>query len=415
MQGIALLTAQSVFYFAVMAALFRLRHVAGLGLFYSTLGVMHFLETYLAAVFFIELPFGLISPGSTVMFSGKLAMILLLYMREDAETVRQPVYGLLVGNFLMVGLVIILRLHGPLANTPGYTPDLRLMDQMGVLMVWGTMLLFIDAIGMIMLYERLGRSGRLAAPLRAFLCLAAVLTFDQVCFFAGLHLVVGTPISALIGGWIAKMGAAAAYSGYIWLYLALVERGPSGLAPRRLADVFSALTYRERYEELLGRSRLDPLTGALNREQFETIGPGSLMQALSRGQPVSLAIIDVDHFKAINDNYGHLAGDEVLRRVADAIRSSVRGNDKVFRYGGEEFVVLCEGMDHDDALAHAERLRSVVPEAAGNAVAEPPTISIGVATATGQDDNLVALFHRADRHLYEAKRGGRNRVVGDAA
>lgn len=102
MAGILLLLAQALIYFGVMALLFRLRHVMGLGVFLCALGVMHFLETYLAAVFFIQLPFGLLSPGSTVLFSGKLAIILLFYIREDAETVRQPIYGLLVGNFLMV-------------------------------------------------------------------------------------------------------------------------------------------------------------------------------------------------------------------------------------------------------------------------------------------------------------------------
>src|SRR6218665_3026813 len=108
MQGILLLLAQGLTYFGVMAALFRARKVLGLGPFLCALGVMHFLETYLAAVFFVQLPFGVVSPGSTVLFSGKLAIILLFYIREDAETVRQPIYGLLVGNFLMVALVLTL-------------------------------------------------------------------------------------------------------------------------------------------------------------------------------------------------------------------------------------------------------------------------------------------------------------------
>ena len=82
-----------------------------IGMILLVLGVMHFLETYLASVFYVALPFGMVSPGSAVLFSGKLVMLLLLYMKEDAATVRQPIYGLLLGNALMVGLVLLLRLH----------------------------------------------------------------------------------------------------------------------------------------------------------------------------------------------------------------------------------------------------------------------------------------------------------------
>ncbi|MGO4841823.1 GGDEF domain-containing protein, partial [Rhizobiaceae sp. 2RAB30] len=115
------------------------------------------LETYLASVFYIELPFGMLSPGSTVLFSGKLAMLLLLYIKEDATTVRQPIYGLALGNMLMIGLVLLLRLHELAPLPDGRLPDIPFVDQMGWLMVWSTALLFIDAIVIIMLYERLGR------------------------------------------------------------------------------------------------------------------------------------------------------------------------------------------------------------------------------------------------------------------
>ena len=106
-----LLLAEAVVYFSVMVTLFRFRKRIGLGVFVCALGVMHFLETYLASVFYVALPFGMVSPGSAVLFSGKLVMLLLLYMKEDAATVRQPIYGLLLGNALMIGLVLLLRLH----------------------------------------------------------------------------------------------------------------------------------------------------------------------------------------------------------------------------------------------------------------------------------------------------------------
>src|SRR3546814_12634241 len=93
--------------------------------------LMHVLETYLASVFYIELPFGIVSPGSTVLFSGKLAIILMMYIREDAAVVRQPIYGLLIGNFLIVGLMAILRNHEVVTAVPGRLPAFGFVDEMG--------------------------------------------------------------------------------------------------------------------------------------------------------------------------------------------------------------------------------------------------------------------------------------------
>ncbi len=412
MAGFALLVTQALLYFAVMAVLFRFRHITGLGLFFCALGVMHFLETYLAAVFFIELPFGLISPGSTVLFSGKLAIILMLYIREDAETVRQPIYGLLIGNFLMVGLVLLLRLYGPSAALPGYNPDLTLMDQMGVLMVWGTSLLFIDSIAIILLYERLRGPVFGSATLRIFVSLSCLLTFDQVGFFLGLHMVAGTPISALIGGWIAKMGAAAFFSGMVGLYLHAFEKRLPDAGRKELADVFSKLTYRHRYEELLGRTGLDGLTGALNRDRLDVLGEASLGKARARNLPASLTMIAIDRFIEMNDHYGHAAGDAVLKGVAERIKASVRGSDQIYRYGGEEFVVICEGVTHRDALAQAELLRQSVATSLDGAPSLTPTVSIGVTTLPEDGDKLTDLLRQADRRLYEARRRGHDQVVG---
>lgn len=415
MSGTVLLLGQALIYFGVMAALFRLRHVMGLGAFLCALGVMHFLETYLAAVFFIELPFGLLSPGSTVLFSGKLAILLLFYIREDAETVRQPIYGLLIGNFLMVALVATLRLYEKPINLPGYNPDLVLIDQMGALMVWGTSLLFIDSIALILLYERLRRLLPDSVVLRSCISLALILSFDQVAFFIGLHLVTGTPFSALFGGWAAKMGAAVTYSALIGLYLSLFERRTAETAPLPLSDIFYKLTYRHKYEELLGKTGHDALTGALTRERFETLGQVTLARGMAAKRPVSLAILDVDNFKSINDRYGHLTGDEVLRRMVDCLRAEIRSDDHIFRYGGEEFIVLCENMPHETALASAERMRLAVQGTLAQEFAAAPTVSIGVATFPDDAGDIRSLVAHADAHLYEAKRLGRDRVVGNPA
>ena len=175
---------------------------------------MHFLETYLASVMYVPLPFGIVaSPGSTVLFSGKLMLLLPVYIREDAVVVRQPIYGLLIGNVLLLALAALMRIHGAGAFAAGHQSDFGFLDQMGALMVWGTLILFADCVMMILLYERLRalRGGYLLV--RLALTGALVLSFDQAAFFAGLHYLTGAPLSVLFGGWASKMAAVAIYAG----------------------------------------------------------------------------------------------------------------------------------------------------------------------------------------------------------
>ena len=222
--NLLLLGAEAALYFAVMAALFRFRHRFGIGTFFCALGSMHFLETYLASILYVSLPFGIvISPGSAVLFSGKLVMLLLVYIREDASTVRQPIYGLLIGNFLMVGLVLLMRHHVLVPAVPEQLPDFRFMNEMGGLMIWGTLLLFIDSILIILIYEQSSEWLGERQALRIILSAALVLTFDQLGFFAALRLIVGVPIEVLYSGWIAKMVAAVVFGLMTAAYLRWLE------------------------------------------------------------------------------------------------------------------------------------------------------------------------------------------------
>lgn len=409
LRNILLLTAEALLYFGVMTALFRARARIGIGVFLCAIGVMHFLETYLASVFYVALPFGIVSPGSAVLFSGKLAMLLLLYIKEDAATVRQPIYGLLLGNALMVALVLVLRQHETAPLPSGKLPDIAFIDEMGWLMVWGTALLFLDAILVILLYERLGRILGKAPFTRMFATIACVLSFDQIGFFAALHLVSSAPIAAFVGGWFAKMGAAMIYSLLLVAYLrwAESERHPE---PRGLADIFQTLTYRERYEALVETVGRDGLTGLLHRGRFETEGERAVADALRNGTPLSLILIDVDHFKSINDRFGHAEGDRVLKSLAMLLSRTV-GGDKAFRIGGEEFAVLC-ALPHGLARLLGESVRNAV-KSSGSSVEF--TLSAGVATVSPGVDSLGALFALADKRLYLAKATGRDRVMGDGA
>ena len=405
-----LLLGEAFFYFGSMALLFRLRRTIGIGVFMCAVGVMHFLETYLASAFYVELPFGMVSPGSAVLFSGKLVMLLLLSIKEDAPAVRQPIYGLLLGNTLMIGLVLLLRLHDVAPLPSGQVPDIAFVDQMGWLMVWGTTLLFVDAILIILLYEELGhRLGRFRF-LRVLASVAAILTFDQAGFFMALHFVADAPLEVFFGGWAAKMAAAVVYSALLCAYLRLFEKREEA-RPREVSDVFHALTFRERYEALVEQAGRDSLTGLLHRGRFEDTGRERVARAKEDGRPLSLLIIDVDHFKSINDRFGHAEGDRVLKLVADELRQAAEADDQVFRIGGEEFAVLSP-YPHAVARLLAENIRERIRFAG---ITPDLSVSIGIAALDERPGGLAALFALADERLYVAKASGRDRVVGQAA
>jgi diguanylate cyclase (GGDEF)-like protein len=411
--NVLLLAGDALVYFAVLAGLFRARAKLGLGAFFCALGVMHFLETYLASIFYVALPAGIVtSPGSTVLFTGKLMLLLMVYIREDAVMVRQPIYGLLAGNLLLAGLALVLRHHQIVPLGPGRDADFGFLDEMGALMLWGTAVLFFDCIIIILLYER--SRAWLGDRVLARLALsgAAVLSFDQAAFFLGLHVLTGAGVAVLVGGWIAKMGAVALYSLLVGVYLRWLEqpRRKVTSAPR-ISDVFDMLTYRERYEDLLARSGRDALTGALDRGRLQSQGRGAIEDAVYAGRPISLLLIDVDHFKSFNDRFGHAAGDHELKRIACVIAATVRAGDLFFRFGGEEFVVIADGLGAVPALALAERIRR---EIASSPPSMPTTItaSIGIASCGEDAGDYDALFEIADKRLYEAKASGRNCVIG---
>jgi len=156
----------------------------------------------------------------------------------------------------------------------------------------------------------------------------------------------------------------------------------------------------------------DQLTGAYNREFLHQRLPEELAKAERGEAPLSLAMVDVDHFKPINDRYGHDVGDLVLAEVAAKLRSAIRGNDVLVRYGGEEFLVLLPKTDVRAASEVAERMRLTLQEEtffAGDSPIEV-RISVGIAEHLRGSDSPTTLIRRADSALYLAKEGGRNRV-----
>lgn len=163
----------------------------------------------------------------------------------------------------------------------------------------------------------------------------------------------------------------------------------------------------------------DPLTGLHNRRYLDAQLPNLVEHAVTRHRELAVLLVDIDHFKSVNDTHGHAVGDEVLKEFAIRIRKNVRGFDLACRYGGEEFVIVMPETSRDTALRVAERLRERVASqpitVAGGLRQLSVTISVGVATLDSNADTPEVLIGRADQALYQAKRAGRNRVVADAA
>jgi len=193
----------------------------------------------------------------------------------------------------------------------------------------------------------------------------------------------------------------------------LIARVRTQLRRKRYADAL-----RTTLTDSINAALVDALTGLYNRRYLETHLAGLLAQAAERSDPLSLMVLDIDHFKSINDTWGHDAGDEVLRAFAQRVKAGVREADLVCRLGGEEFVVIMPDAEQRYAASIAERVRQQVeaePFAIeGGARTIKVTVSIGLAEARG-DRSPDTFFKRADRALYRSKHEGRNRVTLDAA
>ncbi len=162
------------------------------------------------------------------------------------------------------------------------------------------------------------------------------------------------------------------------------------------------------------KSEVDPLTGCYNRRKYEEILAKEIRKAESSGKKLSLILMDIDHFKHFNDTYGHDAGDTVLRNFSKCLRNNLKGNRFLFRWGGEEFVVLCPGDDLSSAVKIANYLRTRI-ESSRLFDRQQVTCSIGVSTWHHDlNDNDENLFKRADDALYRAKENGRNRVYQES-
>ncbi len=198
---------------------------------------------------------------------------------------------------------------------------------------------------------------------------------------------------------------------YLWVHDRgrVCEHGPDG-APVRVVGMVQDVSDRKQLElQLQALASSDMLTGLANRRQGTLFLKSQVELCQRLALPLGLAFIDIDNFKAINDVYGHLSGDQVLRQVGLVIKGAVRGSDMVCRWGGEEFIVIATNTTVEQIALVAEKIRAaVVSELGGHT--PPVTVSIGVAAGASPAIDVMALMAAADSALYRAKAAGRNRV-----
>jgi diguanylate cyclase (GGDEF)-like protein len=191
-----------------------------------------------------------------------------------------------------------------------------------------------------------------------------------------------------------------------------------GRAERQTADVETrAADEARRFETHIAALRsmveIDALTGIANRRGFMKFADDAMAQFRRYGHPFAIVMVDMDHFKTINDTHGHAAGDAAIRTVAGIMEAAVRPSDKCGRFGGEEFIVLLREISPETVQETAERIRDAVAstQLQLNATSISLTISLGVALADASDRDIQDIVERADLALYAAKGAGRNRVM----
>ncbi|OGA01498.1 MAG: hypothetical protein A3H35_08605 [Betaproteobacteria bacterium RIFCSPLOWO2_02_FULL_62_17] len=410
---ISLMIFEAAFAAAVLLALFSARRVLGLASIYTTVGVFYYLATLLAGTTFVKVAPGLLlSPGSVALFPACLFAVLLVYIREDAKEARSMIYGLLAANVTasLLGLAVVQHLRGPLAVNPlGLPPELFVQSPR--LFVVGTLALFADTILIILVYEAVSRVLR-PLLLRIWTSLALVLVFDTLLFVTGGFIEHPAYFEILLSGILGKIAAAAVYAVALTLYLP--RAGADEDAHASLGDLFHVLTYRQKFEALRAQAARDPLTGVYNRGFCDELLNSQIASARRSGAAVAVMMVDVDHFKWINDTHGHAEGDRALRVIAQALAGVVRASDVVCRYGGEEFCLILPGTLLDSATLLAGRICEEVPAACARenvAGGARITVTIGVAAYPGDGVNAGALIRAADQRLYRGKHAGRDRFV----
>lgn len=414
---------ETVLVSSMLLLFFRVRATFGLAPIYTTLGVFFQLSNLLAATIYVEVPPNfLLSPGSVVLFPASIFAVLFIYIREDAAEARKLIYALVATNLVasLLNLLVVLHLRGGSVFNPFHlAPDLFVHKPRIDLV--GSFSLFFDSILIVLVYEFFARRFPRFLFLPIFLSMTLVLAFDTVFFVTGSFVEQPNYLNILLSGLIGKTVAAFLYSVVLTIYLRRFDvTEPVQPGERRaLGDLLGVLTYRQKYEAMRIQATRDALTGVYNRAFFDDILASELAFSQRTNRPMALIMIDVDHFKSINDSFGHSAGDRALVQVAHTMQAIIRKSDFLCRYGGEEFAVVLPDSDLAHAKDLAQRLCAELPKICSIQGNDPSTrraitATIGLASFPEEADSAEALIKLADSRLYRGKQQGRNCVVADS-
>ncbi len=410
-----LLGAEAIVMAVLVLGLFRSRTVLGLSPLYIVIGGFQYLEASLSLRVEVA-PGWEVYPASMVMFTATLLAVLLVYIKEDTREARKLVYGLVLANagLSLVSMVISQHMLIPGSEVPAGLTTGTFQNSAWVALV-GTVLLPLDVIGIILVYEFVSRY--VASTFgRAALALLAIVAVDNFLFTLAVQW--GRPAlpRLMLAGLVGKSAAALLYASALTLYLRYFEPAVATVGTGDVADVLQKLTYRQLYEQARTRMTRDALTGLYNRGYFDEALPRAVAHAERYQHPLSVLLVDTDHFKEINDTHSHLVGDRVLKLVAELLAEHARSADTVCRYGGDEFVVILSSADAASAAAFAERFRRRLRDRAQVALQGGTvhiTATVGIATFLEDSVARTAedLLRLADNRLYVGKRAGRDQVV----
>ncbi|MFN7694688.1 MAG: diguanylate cyclase [Burkholderiales bacterium] len=405
--------------FGLCMAALGLRRDYGLAPLMLVMGLLEGLKYHAAAAINLNIPaLGPVSLGSLVSYINLLAVMQVVHLRLGPTSARQLAWGL-------VALSIVSGLLHPLLALLLDQPDIELgmaLDRrLLVFGAWvqgvGNVLLLMGLVGSVLLVEFL-RQRRWPLWLALVLSLLVVTQLDTVLFLGLAFGPSALTHEALAANAVGKGVMALVFGAMAALALRdLREEAEPNPSLRRLRELLGAFSFQHRVEALELELQTDPLTGLFNRRYLERVVPDILRIERDRGQPSCLCILDLDHFKAVNDGHGHLAGDELLRHVANLLRQQLRRQDSVLRFGGEEFLLVLPSTSQAEAVAVVEQLLGLLrtrPLALSSGLELQVTATAGLACTPQDGQTVQVLLQRADERLYEGKRNGRDRLVSGA-
>jgi len=414
---LAVFAVEALFVFGVLVGLFHIRHSFGWAPLYISLGTLQPLQTLFSTSVYVELGSGIsVSPGSTVLFSATLFVILLIYIRDDAVEARKVVYGVALANTAVSLLVILAALHLDDSTARHLAPmSLETIQRNPRVMIAGTITLVLDVLLLIVAYEATFRLFRSSLFLRIYTATAMVLIVDTVVFTTGAFLGVRPVGLILIAALIGKLVTALIYTALSVVYLNLSKRPEDGgPAPAELRDAFHLLSYKQRFELVSEHAQRDGLTGVFNRGFFDESLSLEVLRAHRLQQTVSLLLIDLDDFKDINDRCGHPEGDKVLKCYACQMTNRLRATDIACRYGGDEFAIILPNTPLDEARKVGRSIKDRCREECNVPDGKPrvsASATIGVSAFPDDGGSVEELVQAADKRLYDGKRAGGDCVV----